>query len=625
MRTVSGTNNKILEIDLTSKKFIETNVSEEDRKNYLGGKGLALKLLYDRLTPGVDPLGADNIFIVTTGVLIGTGAPNSARFSAVSKSPLTGIITHSSCGGPFGNALKTSGWDGMILKGKSVSPIFLLIDSQGVKFTDAENFSEKTTSETETHLSYFGNGSLAIGPAGENLVRFANISSGERYLGRGGLGAVLGSKNVKGITARGGECKIVPKDPETFKKYSSRGFKYIKQNYYIEKKYKMYGTLNHLSSNNNAQILPVRNFKESSSPEAEKISGEYIKETRNPGYRSCRNCSILCGHEGVFNEKLTSVPEYETTCLLGSNIGVFDIDKISEWNDICGELGLDTISAGGTLAYVMEAAEKGLLDSPLRFGKPEHIAKTLEDIAFMRGFGSEIAMGSRKLSERYGGEEFCMSVKGLELSAYDPRGSVGMGLNYAVANRGGCHLSSTIFGLEITMGLLDSESTINKATYVEFMENAIAAINSLHTCLFTIYPFILESLFLRYIPVFVLKPVLRYFPFIAKLFFDFSTYSGLFSSITGIKISGRDFLKSGKRTHILERYMNTREGVDSNGDKLPYRILNENSRKPGLNPFPLNKMLKKYYRIRKYDTNGIPMRSSLKRLGIEADGKQNRT
>lgn len=620
MRTISGTNNRILKIDLMSQSFTEIKISEKMRNDYLGGKGLALKLLYDRLTPGIDPLGEDNIFIVTTGVLIGTGAPNSARFSAVSKSPLTGIITHSSCGGPFGNALKTSGWDGIILKGISTSPIFLSIDSFGVKFEDAEEIWNKTTSETEEYLSRYGKGSLSIGPAGENLVKFANISSGGRFLGRGGLGAVLGSKKIKGITARGGEFEIEPADPENFKKYSSRGFKYIKKNYYTEQKYKQFGTLMHMRSNNNAGILPVRNFSESSSPEAEKISGEYIRETRKTKFNSCRNCSILCGHEGEFNGKQTSVPEYETTCLLGSNIGIFDIDKISEWNDICGEFGIDTISAGGTIAYVMEATEKGLLDSSLRFGNPDHITETLEDIANMRGFGAELAMGSKKLSDRYGGKEFCMSVKGLEMSAYDPRGSVGMGLNYAVANRGGCHLSSTIFGLEVTMGLLDSKSTINKAVYVEFMENAIAAINSIHTCLFTIYPYILESLILRYIPVFILKPVLRYFPFIAKFFFDFSTYSGLFSSITGIKASGRDFLKAGERVHILERYMNTREGITGKDDILPGRILNENSRRPGLSPFPLEKMIKQYYRIRTYDKNGIPKKTELKRLGIIIDG-----
>lgn len=617
MRTISGTSNRIIEIDLKIKEHKIIKINDTERREYLGGKGLGLKLLYDRLKPGIDPLGEDNIFIITTGVLIGTGAPNSARFSAVSKSPLTGIITHSSCGGPFGNALKTSGWDGLIIRGISESPVFIVINSEGVKFKKADTIWGKTTTETEKHLAGYGKGSLAIGPAGENLVRFANISSGDRYLGRGGLGAVLGSKNLKGMVSVGNEFKIEPRNPVLFKKYASRGFKYIKNNYFIKEKYKKYGTLNHVSSNNPAGLLPVRNFKESSSIEAEKISGEFIKETRNPGIKSCRNCTILCGHEAKFNGEMTTVPEYETAGLLGSNLGIFDMDKISEWNDICGEMGIDTISAGGTIAYAMEAAENGLLKSDLKFGNPDHISETLRDIADKGGRGAELAMGSKWLSEKYGGKEFCISVKGLELSAYDPRGSIGMGLNYAVANRGGCHLSSAIFGLEVTIGYLKPDNVINKASYVEFLENTIAAINSLHTCLFTFYPYVLESVLLRYIPVFLLKPVLRYFPFISKLFFDFSIYSSQFSSITGIKITGNDFLRCGKRIHVLERYMNIREGITSEDDTLPGRLMNENSRKPELNPFPLRKMLCQYYKIRKYDRNGIPKRSLLKTLGIE--------
>ncbi len=555
-------------------------------------------------------------FPITTGVLIGTGAPNSARFSAVSKSPLTGIITHSSCGGPFGNALKTSGWDGIIIRGRSESPVFIVINSEGVDFKKADTIWGKTTTDTEKHLSGYGKGSLAIGPAGENFVRFANISSGGRYLGRGGLGAVLGSKNIKGVVAKGGEFKIIPKDPESFKRYASRGFKYIKKNFFTGHKYKKYGTLMHLSTNNRAGIMPVNNFAFSSSEKAIAISGEFLNETRNTKFDSCRNCSILCGHSGEFNGKRTSVPEYETTSLLGSNLGIFDIDKISEWNDKCGEMGIDTISAGGTIAYVMEATEKGLINSPLKFGNSDHIIETIEDISFLKGFGEEMAEGSRKLSEKYGGTEFCMTVKGLEMSAYHPEGSTGMGLNYAIANRGGCHLSSTIFGLEIDTGFLNPLNTFRKAIFVEMLENIFAGINSLHTCHFTIYPYLLESIRLRYIPKPLVKLFILLLPSIAKLFLDLTMYSGLFSSVTGIKISAGDFLSAGKRIHILERYMNTREGISCEDDTLPEKIMSGGIRGKVQKPFPLKKMLRKYYRIRKYDRNGIPKRSLLKNLGI---------
>ncbi len=619
MMRSSGTNDKILEIDLTTGEFSDIKISREERKNYLGGKGLALKLLYDRLTPGIDPLGEENIFIITTGVLIGTGAPNSARFSAVSKSPLTQIISHSSCGGPFGNALKTSGWDGIVIRGRSGSPIFLSIDSSGVKFLNAVEQWGKSTSETEKYLSNLGKGSLTIGPAGGNLVKFANIASGGRFLGRGGLGAVLGAKNIKGIVAKGGEFRIIPESPDKFKKFSSRGFRQIRNNNISSRMYNKFGTLMHVSSNNKAGILPVNNFLYTDSPKAEKISGENVKSSRNYSYHSCSNCTILCGHKGEFNGKITSVPEYETTALLGSNLGIFDIDKISGWNDLCGDLGMDTISAGGTIAYVMEAAEKGLIESPLKFGDPSHISETLENMAYLKGFGTEMAQGSRNLSEKYGGKEFCITVKGLEISGYDPRRSIGMGLNYAVANRGGCHLSSSIFGLEVTIGYLNPTSAINKADYVAFLENAIAAINSLHTCQFTIFPYILESIRLKYIPVPLLKIFLNFFPLISKQFFDFSVYSGLFSSVTGIRLSGKGFLKAGERVHFLERHMNIREGITSEDDSLPDRFIEPDDVKKGLTRKSLKKMLKQYYKIRKYNKDGSPRRSKLRSLGITAD------
>lgn len=617
MKEISGTNNRILEINVRERSSEIITIPEEDRKKYIGGKGLALKLLYDRLTPGINPLGKDNILIVTTGVLIGTGAPNSSRFSAVTKSPLTGIITSSSCGGPFGKALKTSGWDGIIVKGSSVDPIYLKIDSSGVKFINCPELWGENTGTTSEKLEKEGRGSLVIGPAGENKVLFANIASGSRFLGRGGMGAVLGSKKIKGIVAKGDEIRIIPKNKNMFEKTSKRGFNYIRKNYFTYNLYRKFGTLMHTNTNNISGILPVRNFSAGSSSETYRISGEYVKEKHKTVFHSCKNCTILCGHNGEFNGKITRVPEYETTALLGSNLGIFDIEKISEWNDICSDMGMDTISTGGTLAYIMEAVEKGLIDYPLKFGSSDNIENTLYDIAYKRGFGAEIALGTRKLAEQYGGSEFAMEIKGLEIGGYDPRGSIGMGLNYAVANRGGCHLSSAVFGLEITTGYLNPGTTQSKAFYVSFLENIFAAINSLHTCQFTIYPYILESLRLRYLPIPILKFSLLYFPKISKLFFDLGIYSGLFSSITDIKLTNSEFLEAGERIHILERLMNTREGIRKEDDTLPAKILlkgRENIQ--GEKPIPLEKMLKKYYKIRKYDINGIPTKKILLKLGI---------
>ncbi len=376
----------------------------------------------------------------------------------------------------------------------------------------------------------------------------------------------------------------------------------------------------HMSENNREEVLPVRNFSDVSDKEAHKISGEQISKERITGFKSCKNCSILCGHHGKFNGAITGVPEYETAALLGSNLGIFDIDKISEWNDLCGELGLDTISTGGTLAFVMEAAEKGLIRSSLQFGNPSGISEMIENIALQKGPGYEFGVGSKRLSEKYGGSEFCMEVKGMEISGYHPGRSLGMGLNYAVANRGGCHLSSSILGMEIVLGYLKPYTILKKAVYVEFLENIFSAINSLHTCQFTIYPYVLEAVRLRYLPTPLIKFFLRFLPLLAKYFFDLNIYSGLFSSVTGIRISAGEFLSAGKRAHILERYMNTREGISAEDDTLPERILSGWTNSSGKSGYPLKKMLRKYYRIRKYDSNGIPEESNLKKLGIRKGG-----
>ena len=207
MKEIIGCSNKILEIDLSKKTFQQTSIDEKDRKMYLGAKGLGLKLLYDRMSPGNDPLGEDNMIAFMMGVLMATGAPCSGRFEAITKSPLTGIMASSSCGGPFGIALKTSGWDGIIIKGRSKNPVYLYIDSKGVEFKNAKKIWGKDTRASQEVLNKEGAGALVIGPAGENLVRYANICSGHRFLGRGGMGAVLGSKNLKGIVAKGSRCK----------------------------------------------------------------------------------------------------------------------------------------------------------------------------------------------------------------------------------------------------------------------------------------------------------------------------------------------------------------------------------------------------------------------------------
>jgi aldehyde:ferredoxin oxidoreductase len=552
---------------------------------------------------------------------MGTGAPCSGRFEAVTKSPLTGIMCSASCGGPFGMAFKTSGWDALVIKGKCSAPTYLSIDSTGVQFKPAKGIWGKDTQASQAALLKEGSGALVIGPAGENLVSYANIASGHRFLGRGGMGAVMGSKNLKGIVAKGGEVKIVPANKKKFAKANKQFFKYINKNPITSGSYRSYGTNANVNLSNAGGILPVRNFTGGSHGEAHKISGETMAERFHTKYDTCKPCAIMCGHRGTINGKDQHIPEYETIGLMGSNLEIFDPVKIAEWNELCSKYGMDTITTGGTLAWAMEATEKGLIKTNLKFGSTTGVAEMIRDIAYRKGIGNDLAEGSRATSKKYGGEDFAIQVKGLEMAAYDPRGSIGHGLSYATANRGACHLSSVLFSLEVYLGMADPYAKRWKPFMVKFMENTIAALNSLHICEFTAFAVFLEPPLIKLTPVPIIKILNQNLAPLALNLMDLSLLPELWHAILGKTyipyLSMLKFQKAGERVHTLERYMNTREGISKKDDTLPRRILNEgrkcDSRQRGV---PLESMLKKYYRLRGYDSNGIPKKRTLKRLNI---------
>jgi len=614
-----GPSNKVLDVDLSSRKVQIYEVPLELRKQYLGGKGLGLKLVFDRMPAAVDPMAEENIIAFMPGVLLGTGAPCSGRFHAVTKSPLTGIMTSSSCGGPFGMQLKTAGWDGLLIKGKSDKPVLMEITAKNVSFKEANDiWGKDTVAVQEQILENKRSAALVIGPAGEKGVRYANIASGHRFLGRGGIGAVMGAKNLKGIIATGGDYRIKPVDEELFEKARKRGVKYLHSNVMTSKTYTNYGTRANVNPSNKANILPINNFTDGSSDQAENISGEKISEKHKTFHSTCKPCAIMCGQKGVFNGRKLPVPEFETVGLLGSNLGIFDPDQIAEFNRICNEMGMDTISAGGTLAWVMEAAEKGLVESPLKFGSTEGIEQALMDIGNCEGFGAEMAMGTKALSKKYGGTEFAIQVKGLEMAAYDPRGSFGQGLAYAVANRGACHLSAYLIAQEVYFGLLDPGKAKAKPEFTKFFESLTCCINALQTCQFTMFAYLLEPPMSKYSHDAVLGFLMQNLPAIAIKFIDFSMYTRLWSTVTGIKISNSEFLRAGDRIHVLERFMNTREGISRKDDTLPIRLLREGRKSDSeKKTVPLDEMLEDYYKLRGYDEKGIPTRSTLKKLGIE--------
>ncbi len=606
-KKIEGTSNRILEVDL-GKKEVEIHILEEqERKLYLGAKGLGLKLLYERLSPDIDPLSPENIIIFMPGVMMGTPFPCSNRFHAISKSPLTGIITTSSCGGPFGLHLKTAGWDGLILKGKSNSPLILKIDHQGVEFLDGSNFWGMGTSEFQKHYKIQG-GELVIGPAGENLVPIANIRSGDRFLGRGGLGAVLGSKKIKAIEAIGGMYQILPLKKGLFEKTRKKAIKYINSNEVTSYLYRRYGTASNIILNNNANILPVRNFQKGGDDRAYHICGEEFKNMHLTTPSSCAKCAIRCGHKGKFKDKVLQVPEYETIALMSSNLGIFNRELLARWNNLIGEMGMDTISLGNILGWYMEAGERGILSSSLSFGDPSGIEEIIHDIAHCRGFGREAGKGVRYLSERYGGSEFAHHIKGLEVPGYDPRGSYGQALSYAMANRGACHLSAFMIAMDIYFRLLSPKTAWSKARYVKFFESLTACINSLQVCQFTMFAYVLESPISRYTPDIILHLFMENFPSLAIPFIDFGIYRDMWSAVTGIEISRKQFLEAGDRIVVLERYMNCREGISAKDDILPLRFL--------VSEVPLEAMKKEYYLLRGYNEEGIPTPSLLKKLKI---------
>lgn len=615
---LTGPCNRVLEVDLSTGKSSVYMVPEALRLLYLGGKGLGLKLIFDRMDLAADPLGKENVIAFMPGVLMGTGAPCTGRFCAVTKSPQTGIMAAASCGGSFGMQLKTAGWDGLLVTGAAHSPVWLLITADGAELRDAVELWGLDTVVTQQRLSKDKTtGVLAIGPAGENRVRFANIASGDRFLGRGGMGAVMGAKNLKAIVARGGNFKILPADPELFEKAKQKAARYIKSNIMTSATYTTFGTRANVVPSNKANILPINNFSDGHDDRAVNLSGEVINRAHHTSHSTCKPCSILCGQKGEFGGKVLPVPEFETVGLLGSNLGIFDTNRIAEFNRICGEMGMDTISAGGTLAWVMEASAKALVESPLKFGSADGVVQALTDMAHCRGFGAEMARGVRSLSEKYGGKEFAMHVKGLEMAAYDPRGSVGQGLAYAVANRGACHLSAYMVAQEIYFNLLNPHRTRAKPEFVKFFESLTCCVNSLHTCQFTMFAYLLEPPSAKYSPAPVLGFFMQNVPEIAIRLIDFSAYTRLWQAVTGIPISNGAFLEAGDRIHVLERYMNTRMGISRKDDTLPGRLLTEGrASDPHKRVVPLDKMLNKYYKLRGFDENGIPTEKTLKRLDI---------
>lgn len=592
---MKGLNNQILDVNLNNEKFSKEIISEEISSDYLGGRGLGVKLLSERLPINTNPLDNKNLLIFASGPFGGTIVPTNGRFSLVTKSPLTNGIFYSNSGGNFGVAMKQCGFDGILIHGALKEPGYLLIENGNVSMKEAANLWGNDTEETLDELKKIeGNkiNSLIIGPAGENLVNIASImNDATRAFGRGGIGAVMGSKNLKAIVVKGGDKKVEIDNKELLKKYVKVALDKIKVVPITRISLPKFGTSALVNVINNLGMFPINNFQKGFDERATQVSGEEINEKLTIEYEGCYACPIRCGRITKAGDMKGKGPEYESVWALGPNLGIYDLISVTQANYLCNKLGLDTISCGGSIACAMELQERGLLkDHTLSFGNASILKKTVEDIALKKGIGSQIGKGSRKLSKLYNSKDKAMQVKGLELPAYDPRGAIGHALGYATSNRGGCHLTGYMASLEIFAApkKIDRFTMAGKPDLLILKQNQKATEDSLVICAFAGW-----ALGLDY-------------------------YARFLKAITGIEYDVIKLLEIGERIYNLERLFNNREGFTKKDDKLPSRFLNE----PLTEGFskdhvvPLEKMLKQYYYVREWDSNGIPKPELLKRLDI---------
>ncbi|MGQ9596496.1 MAG: aldehyde ferredoxin oxidoreductase family protein [Thermoproteota archaeon] len=583
----------IAEVDLSNSKIKFHEWNEDERLNFIGGRGIGAKIVYDNVSPGTDPLSRDNVLVFAVGPLTATAAPTSGRYSVSTKSPLTRTVLDANSGGFFATKFKACGIDVLTIRGAAQNPVIIYIDDKDIQILDGEKYWGMGVFEATKVLTekFEKEARVAcIGPAGENLVRISSIMNDcYRSAARGGVGAVMGSKKLKAIIVKG-NMRVEVADKESFLFVARECNRVLGQHPITSKALPRFGTAVLVNLMNELGVLPVKNFRSTFCPEARNIAGEEITKKLLVKPKACFGCVISCGRGTKLNGTEGEGPEYETVFALGSCCLIWDLEVIWRANHLCNDLGMDTISTGVTIACAMELSEKGLIPEKVEWGDGEKMIELIKKTAHRNGFGNELAEGSRKLAEKYGDPDAAMHVKGLELPAYDPRGAKGQGLAYATSNRGGCHLRSYMIGLEI-LGIpkrIDRFSTVNKAGLVIYQQNLYAAMDTLIACRFTGYGL------------------------------DEEYYSRLLSAATGVRYSAEDLMLVGERVWNLERLFNLREGFSRRDDTLPKRLLSE-----PLATGPtkgqvveLDKMLNEYYRARGWDDEGRPTERVLKRLGL---------
>lgn len=576
-------------------------------RKYIGGSGLGTYLLFRYGSPAADPLSPDNPLIFMNGPFQGTGIPTSGRHQVISKSPLTGAFGESDCGGTFGFHLKRAGYDGLVFLGRSSSPVYAAVIDGRVEIRDGTSLWGKDTFETEEALfSTEGKpaGVACIGPAGERMVLLANImhdGRNARAAGRGGLGAVMGSKNLKAVVARGKE-KTVMADEKKVREKSAE-----KAKFYMEKLPAMtrFGTAGGVALAEQNGDLPLKNWSMGSWPEEVKsITGEAMADTILTGNWGCMACPIKCGREVAFDGISGAGPEYETIGMLGSNCLINDLKAIGRGNDLCNRMGIDTISGGSAVAFSMELYERGIIDErtvgyPLQWGDGEAMVRLLTDISEKRGFGVVLAEGTRKAAEKIGkgAEKYAIHSKGMDFPAHDPRCYKSLAAGYATSNRGACHLSGFSYSFERSMtypelgvdAVLDRTVDEGKGKVNVGFQNLMGVLDSLKMCKF---------------------------PFAATRLEDLLVW---INGVTGWDMACGELMEAGERIFNLKKLFNLACGLTGRDDALPERILREPRGSGGsADTLPdLESQLREYYAERGWTEEGIPLPEKIASLGLE--------
>jgi aldehyde:ferredoxin oxidoreductase len=601
-------------IDLSAGHTETKNLPPDEFRTFIGGSAMAARLFYDAGAHEIDPLSVESPLYIMTGPLVGTNFPGSSRFFLSARSPLTGIWGESACGGFFGAELKKAGFDGVILNGKAPKPSYILIEEGRAIISDAADLWGQDTYKTVDELKkrHAGKGSvrvLSIGPAGENLVTYAAVCHDKaHYIGRTGMGAVMGSKNLKAVVVRGSD-KVPVADEERYQTVRKAALATIKESLISASMHDL-GTAAAMDMGMLTGDVPIKNWSSGAAEEmAEALGGPAIHEKILKGRKACFACPIGCKPVVAVDNPAYALaqgpgPEYETCATFGTMIMNADLDAVAYINSLCNRLGLDTITCGATIAFMMECFENDLLSREdlggleLHWGNIDAVIAMVKKIAGRDGFGNRAAEGSLALARDIGPAalDFAVTVKGLEVPMHDPRAFHGLGLAYMNSNRGACHLQHIVQGIEQGMiswpeiGLeedYDAMESRGKAQMVYICENVGQLTNAVSVCHFVHWAMGMNNLL-----------------------------DG-FNAVTGYDFDMETFVKSGERAWVLKRALNNLMGVSVTADRLPKRILMPLTEGAAAGSIPDEALMRKaYYQIRGLDDNGFPTPERLRALGL---------